>query len=146
MSTRGKRVAVTLALVLAVAGIVAVFGQRVLLLAVHSEVIRGAHNYQPVDIPTFNGQYTLRTRKIERPESVYASFVVLAGEPLTELYACPDLYRTMDLKSIDWVGDTLDVRVVSGDVGTYQYAFDGETWAERVAVPRQTNTPKEVSS
>ena len=101
-----------------------------ILLTTQREIIQTAHSYQPYSMASADGKYVLQTEKIEEKEGVSASFSITSAD--TMVYKCPDKYRTMDLKSIAWDKNSLDVVVQSKDVGNYRYVYENGNWAKEL--------------
>ena len=89
----------------------------------HWVIIDDTHAYEPYSVYSFNDTYILQTLKTEDDTSVYASFNIAMSDG-TIVFECPDRYRTMDLKKIDWVPGTLDIVIQSEDIGTITYPSD----------------------
>lgn len=96
-----------------------------LLLGLQGDLRETAHRWEGEIIP--QGNYTLETFRQDEGETAMASFRVLGADG-TEIYACPEVWRTMDLKDIGWTGEGYDIRVVSGDVGTVTYFHSVDGW------------------
>ena len=107
-----------------------------LLFRVQGALREEAHGWEGERFP--RGDYLLETFRRDKGETAMASFRVLSADG-TEIYACPEAWRTMDLKEIGWAGKGYDVRVVSGDVGTVTYFHSGDGWeTEREGEPEAT--------
>ena len=94
----------------------------------HQMIIESSKNYQPETLISFDGRFSMQTLKYEEETGTYAGFAIDSCSTGERLFLCPDKYRTMDLKSISWEGDSYTVTVVSGDVGTFYYCFAENTW------------------
>jgi len=98
---------------------------------VHQNIVEESHSYQPQSILSFDRKYVLQTHRIEDNTGIYATFSVELNDTQEEIFSCSDRYRTMDLKSISWGDTTLDIIVVSGDVGSISYQFVYDTWEKQ---------------
>ena len=95
-----------------------------ILLLTHGKIIEQAKDYEPCSIASFDEAYFLNTQKvIDDKTGTYVNSNIIETETKAVLFECPDRYRAVDLKSIDWDRDTYDVIVVSGDVGTVVYKY-----------------------
>ena len=91
--------------------------------SIHSEIIEQSRAYEEATLFSVDERYILHTERIDDESGVFASFSVLLAATNEILYICPDKYRTIDLKGIDWDGASHNVIVSSGDVGTIIYPF-----------------------
>ena len=92
----------------------------------HNLLIKNPHNFEPYSIESVDKMYLLKTKKLNENTGTYATFDIESVNEGKVIYECPDKYRTFDLKSINW--DSLNVVVVSGDVGTITYKFAEGQW------------------
>jgi hypothetical protein len=99
------------------------------LFAVQNEVVKEAHNYKSTSIT--KTPYILETVKKEDSSGVYATFIIKNEDTDSIVFECSDIFRTMDLKTINWAETSYNIIVVSGDVGTILYDFTDGTWAKR---------------
>lgn len=112
-----------------------------LLFRVQGALRETAHGWEGEQIP--RGDYILETFRQDEGETAMASFRVLSADR-TEIYACPEAWRTMDLKGIGWTGEGYDVQIISGDTGTVTYFHSGDGWGmEREKEPEKTPAPSE---
>jgi hypothetical protein len=121
-----KKPIVVLVVIIAFIGVVACI--NFLTFVAHREIIENAHSYEPTSILSSDERFILKTERIEDESRIYVSFSVLLNAK--EIYRCPDKYRTMDLKSIDWDSDSYNVIVQSGDVGTIVYYYQNNNWGK----------------
>ena len=63
--------------------------------------------------------------------SMYISFSVLDKASQTIRFECPDGWRLQDFKYLGFEKDTDNILAISGDIGTYRYVYDGQTWKEQ---------------
>ena len=63
--------------------------------------------------------------------SMYISFYVLDKASQTIRFECPDGWRLQDFKYLGFEKDTDNILAISGDIGTYRYVYDGQTWKEQ---------------
>lgn len=63
--------------------------------------------------------------------SMYISFYVLDKASRTIRFECPDGWRLQDFKYLGFEKDTDNILAISGDIGTYRYVYDGQTWKEQ---------------
>lgn len=97
------------------------------LLSLHINNIVESHEYTPHSIASYDEKYLLTTQKITEGETgTFATFIITDAETERVLFECPDRYRTIDLKFIDWDEDSYNIVVISGDVGTVRYS--AEDW------------------
>lgn len=97
----------------------------------HQTVIENAHKYKPYYVESFDGKYVLQTEKIEDNTGVYASFHIAIKETNEIVFKSNENYRTMDLKTISWSENSLNVIVESGDVGSIIYLYDDNKWLKQ---------------
>lgn len=98
---------------------------------VHQSIIEESHAYQPQTIISSDGEYVLKTHRIEDSTGIYASFSVILMDTQEEIFTCQARYRTMDLKSISWDDATHDIIIKSGDIGSISYRFVNNTWEKQ---------------
>lgn len=114
-----------------VCGLLLVSYFYILPLFIHQSIIENAHEYKPYSVGSFDGKYILQTEKKEESTGVYATFHIVMKETNENVFNCSDNFRTMDLKSISWGENSLNVIVESGDVGTIKYAFNKNKWIKQ---------------
>jgi len=61
----------------------------------------------------------------------FNSFVVKSKDSNTEIFSCPDKYRSYDLHSICFAEDSCDIIVSSGDVGDIVYKYEDGIWQKQ---------------
>ena len=123
-----KTLLIATAIVLIIAILVGI-AYYVIPLLVHKEIIDNSKMFKPYSVTSEDGHYILLTEKIERITGTYATFNIISVDDNEIVYKCPNDYRTMDLKSIDW--DKLDVVVESSDVGKILYEYKDGKWTDK---------------
>ena len=90
----------------------------------HNSILEYVEEFEGSSVQ--KGEYVLHTDVIEKGDMKSATFhITKQGETVFE---ANESWRVMDLKSIAFKEDSYDVLVESGDVGTSEYIFNGETW------------------
>ena len=92
------------------------------------KIVENGHDYEPYSATSADGKYLLKTNRLYEKTGAYVTFVIEIVDSQKVVFQCSDRYRAYDLKSITW--DSLNVIVVSGDVGTITYRFTGDSWTK----------------
>lgn len=66
----------------------------------------------------------------EAVNSKYITFCILDKDTRKIRFECPDGWRLRDFKYLGFEKGTDNILAMSGDVGTYRYVYDGQTWKE----------------
>ena len=107
-------------------GAILLAGGLAVLFAVQGRLRQAAHRWEGERSP--KGPYILETFRQDTAEAAMASFRILSAAEESLLYTCPDAWRAIDLKGIQWTEEGWDVQILSGDVGTVTYVRGGESW------------------
>ena len=67
----------------------------------------------------------------ETVNSMYITFYILDKDSQKTLFECLDGWRLRDFKYLGFEKGTYNILAMSGDVGTYRYVYDGQTWKEQ---------------
>ena len=128
MKTTMKIILVSAAIALGVAlGGGAVFYH--ILVDVQRQIVSDGTWDQARSVSTEDGLFLLVVFPVDDPTGLHVGFEIESIEVHGVVFQCPDTFRAMDLKFIEW--DRLDVVVKSGDVGTIVYAHTGDTWVRQ---------------
>ena len=129
---RNKKTITFLAIVIAVIGTGALLlwiGNRWTLGTAHKAIINGSRAYEPYSIASDDGRYLLETILLDESTGTHTSFIIKSMLEQNVVFECSDQYRTRDLKSISW--ESLNVVVITGDVGTIKYNFFDGNWVKQ---------------
>ncbi|MBE7064298.1 MAG: hypothetical protein E7384_00565 [Ruminococcaceae bacterium] len=61
----------------------------------------------------------------------FVSFKICEKSSGEEMFICQDRYRSYDLHSVSFAGDSCDIIVSSGDVGDIVYKYEYESWQKQ---------------
>ncbi len=123
-----KKIIVILAVVLVLFSVtIVVFGDDIAVYLFHLSVVDYIHDYTETSVE--NGKYVFHTDIIEGENSRVVTFhITEKGETIFE---ADESWRIRDLKYIGFKDGSYDILVESGDVGTTEYIYDGETWKKK---------------
>lgn len=120
-----KKIVIFIAVVLVIVSVTVVaLREEIGMYLFHLSVVDYIHDYTETSVE--NGKYVFHTKILEGENSRTVTFYITEkGETIFE---ADESWRIRDLKYIGFKENSYDILVESGDVGTSEYIFDGETW------------------
>lgn len=120
-----KKLIIIIAVILVFLSVtVVVFREETGMYLFHLNMVDYIHDYTETSVE--NGKYVFHTRILENENSRMVTFYITKnGETVFE---ADESWRIRDLKYIGFKDGSYDILVESGDVGTSEYLFNGETW------------------
>ena len=98
---------------------------------VHLSSVKYANEVQESKIDKDNFILCSKISEDKTVNSMYITFYVLDKASQTIRFECPDGWRLQDFKYLGFEKDTDNILAISGDIGTYRYVYDGQTWKEQ---------------
>ena len=93
----------------------------------HLSMVDYIHDYTETSVE--NGKYVFHTKILEDENSRVVTFYIT--ENGKTVFEADESWRIRELKYIGFKDGSYDVLVESGDVGTTEYIYNGETWELR---------------
>ena len=98
---------------------------------VHWSSIKYADEVKASKVDKGNITLCSKVTEDENVNSMYITFYILDRDSQKKLFECPDGWRLRDFKYLGFEKNTDNILAISGDVGTYRYVYDGQTWKEQ---------------
>lgn len=98
---------------------------------VHWSAIKYADGVKASKVDKGNITLCSKITEDENVNSMYITFYILDKGSRKTLFECSDGWRLRDLKYLGFEKGTDNILAMSGDVGTYRYVYDGQTWKEQ---------------
>lgn len=98
---------------------------------VHLSSVKYANEVKKSKIDKDNFILCSKITEDKTVNSMYIIFFVLDKASQTIRFECPDGWRLQDFKYLGFEKDTDNILAISGDIGTYRYVYDGQTWKEQ---------------
>lgn len=98
---------------------------------VHLSSVKYANEVKESKIDKDNFILCSKISEDKTVNSMYITFYVLNKASQTIRFECPDGWRLQDFKYLGFEKDTDNILAISGDIGTYRYVYDGQTWEEQ---------------
>lgn len=123
-----KKIIVILAVMLVFCSVMLVaFREEIAMYLFHLSMVDYIHDYTETSVE--NGKYVFHTKILEDENSRMVTFYIT--ENGKTIFEADESWRIRDLKYIGFKDGSYDILVESGDVGTSEYIFNGETWKKK---------------
>ena len=106
---------------------------------VHRSIIGYADEVKEDKISKGNITLCSKIIKDETVNSKYISFYIIDNGSQAVCFECSDGWRLTDLKYLGFEKDSNNILVVSGDIGTYRYVCNGQTWKAETDFNQKTS-------